>query len=131
MGVTSIPYDIRTWIYPGANPAADPSTWPLAVDISTKVRYPGDDGGQVISYTAGRQDEASQVDAGTLALTLDNRDGAFSTKNRAGPYYGKLSRNTPIIVGTVSGYDTFARTTTAPAVGTSDSGPRSPPTDPR
>jgi hypothetical protein len=122
MGVTSIPYDIRTWIYPGADPAADPSTWPMAVDVSAKVRYPGDDGGQVITYTDGRQDEAGQVDAGTLTLTLDNRDGAFSTKNRAGPYYGKLSRNTPIIVGTVSGYDTFTRTTTAPAVGTSDSG---------
>jgi hypothetical protein len=116
------PYDVRVWIYPGAPPSGSPTTWGLPLDISAYVRYPGDDGGQVISYTVGRGDEASQVDASTMTLTLDNRTGIFSTKNVASSLYGKLSRNTPIVVGMTTNKDTFTRTTTGGATGTSDTG---------
>lgn len=118
----SAPFDVRVWIYPGASPTAtDPGTWGLETDVSAFVRYPGSDGGQAIEYTAGRNDEASQVDPSTMNLTLDNRDGRFSTKNPTGPYYGSLRRNTPIRMGVVSGSDTFARTVSN-AWGTADSG---------
>lgn len=114
------PFTIKLWIYPGANPAASPSTWGLAQDISAYVRQPGQDGGQVISYTGGRQDEAAQVDAGTLSLSLDNRGGQFSTHNALGPWAGLLDTNTPYRFGMTSGLDTFTRT--AGSLGTSDSG---------
>lgn len=116
------PYDVRLWIYPGAPPAGSPTTWGVPTDVSSYLRYPGDDGGQAISYTVGRADEASQVDASTMTLTLDNRTGLFSTKNVASSLYGKLSRNTPIIMGTVTNSDTFSRTTSGGAIGTSNTG---------
>lgn len=51
-----------------------------------------------IEISRGRSDEASNVDPGECALTLDNRDGRFSPRNPMGPYYGQLGRNTPIRV---------------------------------
>lgn len=107
---------IKVRIYPGGNPA-DSSTWPNAVDISSYVRYPGSDGGQTISYSGGRQDEANRVDSSVLRLTLDNRDGRFSIHNPLGPYYGKLRRNTPITMGTVAFSDDFNRTNGALGAG--------------
>jgi hypothetical protein len=115
------PYDIRVWIYPGADPAGTPTTWGIPLDISAYVRHPGNDGGAPIVYTVGRGDEAAQVDASTMSLTLDNRTGLFSTKNVAGALYGKIRRNTPIVMGQVCGYDSFNRTTVG-TIGTSESG---------
>lgn len=115
------PFDVRVWLYPGADPAADPTDWGLEEDVSTYVRYPGGDGGQAITYARGRGDWASQLDAGTMSLTLDNRDGRFSTQNIAGAYYPDLKRNTPIRLGVVSGTDTFTRSS-ASGLGTADSG---------
>lgn len=120
MGTLTVPYDIRFWLYPGGNPSGTPTDWGLPLDCSTYVRYPGGDGGTAVSYTVGRSDEASQVDAATLSLTLDNRTGLFSTKNVASSLYGKLNRNTPCVLATLSGYDTFTRT--GATIGTSDSG---------
>lgn len=121
MPSTTVPYDMRLWIYPGANPSGTPTTWGLPLDVSAYVRYPGNDGGQAASYTVGRSDEASQVDAATLSLTLDNRTGLFSTKNVASTLYGKLRRNTPLVMGMTTGFDTFTRTVVG-GIGTSDSG---------
>jgi hypothetical protein len=115
------PFSVKLWIYPGANPASVPSSWGIPQDVSAYIRHPGNDGGQVITYTAGRQDEASQVDAGTLSLTLDNRAGQFSSHNALGQWAGLLDTNTPYQFGTVSGSDTFTRTV-ASGLGTSDSG---------
>jgi len=115
------PYNVRVWLYPGANPNLTPTNWGIPLDVSSYVRHPGDDGGAPISYTVGRQDEAAQVDAGTMTLTLDNRSGLFSTKNVASSLYGKLRRNTPIVMGMVSGYDSFDRVTVG-TIGTSESG---------
>lgn len=120
MGTSTIPYDIRLWMFPGANPSADSSLWGLPWDVSAKIRHSGSDGGQEISYQSGRMNEGGQVDPGACSLSLDNRLGWFSTQNAAGPKYGLISKNTPAILGMVTGYDTFTRTAAVP--GTSDSG---------
>lgn len=104
-------FDVRLWLYPGANPQADAALWePYAVDISSYIRHPGDDGGAAITYSGGKQDEANQVDSSLMNLTLDNRDGRFSTDNLIGPYAGLLDLNTPIRMGVRSWVDTFTRT---------------------
>lgn len=53
-----------------------------------------------INITRGRQDEAGDLEPGTLTLTLNNRDGRFSPRNPASPLYGNVGRNTPIRVTT-------------------------------
>lgn len=111
----------RVRLWPGKNTSTDATTWGLGVDITSYVRRPGQDGGQVISYSSGRQDEGNQIDAGTLNLTLDNRDGRWSPQNVNGPYYGLLKRNTPIQLSTDTGSDNFNRTAAA-GLGTSSSG---------
>lgn len=117
MTLNAAPYDVRVWIYPGVNPIG---VWPPNyTDISNYVRYPGNDGGQPISYSAGRQNEADQVDAGVMSLTLDNRDGRFSTSNPLSPYFPGLDLGTPIRLAGTSCRDTFTRTTSG-SLGTSD-----------
>ena len=74
----------------GADPSADPVTW-LWEDISTYIRYR--DG---ISTSTGRADWSSTVKQGEARLRLDNSDGQFTRRNPNSPYYGLLSRNTPI-----------------------------------
>jgi hypothetical protein len=103
-------FDVRVWLYPGADPDGDPSLWGAEEDISAYVRHPGNDGGAPITYSAGKGDEAPSVDASQMTLTLDNRDGRFSTDNILGPYYGDLDTNTPIQMGVVSFSDSFTRT---------------------
>lgn len=80
-------------IAPGADLTADPATWSW-VDISQWVRFKSG-----ISTTVGRRDQAGTVDPGRATLTIDNRDGRFSRRNPTGPYYGQLTRNTPIRMG--------------------------------
>lgn len=50
------------------------------------------------SIRHGRADEGGRADPARLTLTLDNRDGRFSSRNPTGPYYGLIGRNTPIRV---------------------------------
>ncbi|MEU6781501.1 hypothetical protein ABZ912_20035 [Nonomuraea angiospora] len=57
----------------------------------------------MVNIRRGRADEAGQVDPSTLSLTLDNRDGRFSPRRPTGPYYGQLTRNTPIRVAIADG----------------------------
>jgi hypothetical protein len=104
-------FDIRLWMYPGANPDSSASTWGTEEDISDYVRQPGQDGGAAITYSGGKGDEAPQPDAGQMSLTLDNRDGRFSTDNAAGPWYGELDIATPVRLGVASFVDAFTRTT--------------------
>lgn len=113
---------IKLWLYPGANPNSDPTNWePYVQDITAYVRRPGDDGGAPINYQGGRQDESSQTDAGQMTLTLDNRDGRFSTENIAGPWYGLIDLNTPIRLGVYGSADNFNRTVSG-SWGTSSDG---------
>jgi hypothetical protein len=103
--------DIKLWLYPGANPNSTPDAWePYFVDISAYVRRPGQDGGRAIQYSAGKQDESTTTDAGQMTLTLDNRDGRFSTEKIDGPYYGLIDTNTPIRLGVTAVSDPFTRT---------------------
>lgn len=116
----AVPFHPILRIFPGASPDA-PDTWDQGEDISAYVRYPGNGGGQPITYSSGRPDEAATVDPGKMSLTLDNSDGRFSTHNPLGPYYGQLSRNTPAVLSMVSGEDDFGRTE-ATGWGTSSGG---------
>jgi hypothetical protein len=103
--------DVRVWLYPGANPQSDPALWESSfVDISAKIRRPGQDGGAPITYSGGKQDESTVTDAGQMSLTLDNRDGQFSTDKIDGPYYGLIDTNTPIRLGVTILTDPFTRT---------------------
>lgn len=103
--------DMRLWLYPGANPNSAPDQWEsFYADISQYVRRPGQDGGMAIRYTAGKQDESTQTDAGQMQLTLDNRDGRFSTDKIDGPWYGLIDTNTPIRLGVGITTDPFNRT---------------------
>lgn len=115
------PWDVRLWLYPGASPAVSADSWGLEQDISGYIRHVGSEGGQAITYARGKPDAASRVDPGSMTLTLDNSDGRFSTRNAMGPYYPLLARNTPIRLGVVCGFDTFA-TAHASGWGTSSSG---------
>jgi hypothetical protein len=56
------------------------------------------------SHEAGR---AMDTAPGTGTLTLNNRDGRFSRTNAAGPYYGQLTRNTPIWVTVDAGLGAY------------------------
>src|SRR6266568_1062288 len=46
-----------------------------------------------ITIGRGRPNEASTISPGALGLTINNRDGRFSPRNPAGPYFGDLGRN--------------------------------------
>jgi len=93
----------RVEIAPGANPAGDPSAY-VWVDAG-KRRAKVD-----VSITAGRDDEANEVEAGSFSATMDNRDGRLSPRNILGPYYGALGQGTPLryVMDRVS--DPFTRT---------------------
>lgn len=54
---------------------------------------------QGVEITRGRADEAGRPDAQTCKLKLRNRDGRYSPRNPASPYYGILGRNVPLRVG--------------------------------
>jgi hypothetical protein len=78
------------------NPGTLPGTW---TDISQWCM------GQM-SWGMGRDAEFDNCQAGTLTLTLDNRDRRFDPKNSAGPYFGNLKARRRIRV-TISGTVVF------------------------
>lgn len=49
-----------------------------------------------VTITRGRPDESSSVNPSAMTAQFNNRDGRFSVKNPLGPYFGQLSRNTPV-----------------------------------
>lgn len=57
----------------------------------------------MVNIERGRADYGAQVDESTCKLTLNNRDGRYSPRNPVGPYYGQLTRNTPIRVAIADG----------------------------
>lgn len=93
----------RIEIAPGANPAGDPSLWSWTDAGKRRAKID-------ITMTGGRDDEASEVEAGSLNVTMDNRDGRLSPRNILGPYYGNLGSGTPLrcVLDRVS--DPFTRT---------------------
>jgi hypothetical protein len=105
----------RVEIAPGASPADDPSTF--AWVSAGKRRQTSD-----ITITAGRDDEASSVEAGTMSATMDDRDGNLSPRNILGKWYGSLEKNTPVRVVMDRAADPFTRTVGAGSWGTSPDG---------
>ncbi|MGE5830039.1 MAG: hypothetical protein ACM30G_17010, partial [Micromonosporaceae bacterium] len=85
---------LLTRIAPGADLSADPATWSWS-EISEFVRW---DGGNGIGVEDGRRDGSGLVTTTTARMMLDNRDGRFSRRNPASPYFGQLSTRTPIWV---------------------------------
>lgn len=72
-----------------ATPAAS-RTW---TDVSDYVELQAG-----VSVTGGRGDERGTVDANSLTLTLDNRDGRFTPGRSASPYYPNVKIGKPIRV---------------------------------
>jgi hypothetical protein len=84
------PLVTRVHIALGADPSVSYLTWNW-LDITEFVRH---DLG--VAVTAGRQDERGQVTASRCQIKLENNDGRFTRRNKLGPYYGLLTKNTPI-----------------------------------
>lgn len=55
-----------------------------------------------VSIKRGTSANSSSPEPSRLTLTLNNRDGRFSSRNPMSPYYGLLGRNTPIRVSVPS-----------------------------
>jgi hypothetical protein len=84
------PLVLKTEAAFGANPNRDPAYWAgLWTDIS-------DDARSAATIERGRADEASTVQPSSLTLKLDNTAGRYVRQNPYGPYYGLLSKNTPL-----------------------------------
>lgn len=98
------PVPIVVEIAPGANPAADPSTWAWT-DITqyTTAR----DGG--VKTSVGKADEFGTAGSSTCTVTVNNVGGRFVPRNPTGPYYPNLRRNTPLRVRVQAATDTFTR----------------------
>lgn len=75
-------------------------TW---VDITAYVMQRDGSGG--ISISRGQPNEASGTDPSRCTFQLNNRDGRFSPRNPASPYFGLIGRNTPLRVSVPSGND--------------------------
>jgi hypothetical protein len=65
-----------------------------------------------ITIERGRKDEGSRVDPGQCTLTLNNRDGRWSSRKPDGPYYGLIGRNTQVRVSVDAGASYLATTGT-------------------
>lgn len=70
-----------------------PASSRVWTDVSQWVELAGG-----ISIGYGRQDERSQADANTLALTLDNADGRFTPGRPSSPYFPTVKLYRPIRV---------------------------------
>jgi hypothetical protein len=67
-------------------------------------------GGDRVTIAHGATAEGWRAQPSTCDFTLDNRDGRYSPRNPAGPYYGGLGRNTPLRVSLGQLADDFDRT---------------------
>lgn len=56
-----------------------------------------------ITHTRGRKGDGKAVDPATCSVRLKSPDGLFARRNPRSPYYGQLSRNTPMEVSVLSG----------------------------
>ncbi|MBO0917542.1 hypothetical protein [Streptomyces laculatispora] len=77
------PLDVRTEIQVGG-------AW-VDVTADTYTRDP-------ITISRGTADEASSTEPSTCSLTLNNREGKYSSRNPLSPYFGLIGRNTPLRV---------------------------------
>lgn len=101
----SSPLTVRVQIALGADLTASHLTWNW-LDITPWVRH---DLG--ITIVRGRRDESARVAPSRCTLKLDNPDGRWTRRKPTGPYFGLLTKNTPIWieVNPGSGYVTRYR----------------------
>lgn len=105
------PYGFVAEVAPGADPSASPSTWDFTSD---GVRWRQRSG---ITVSGGRDDEADDIEAGSMAATFDARDGRLSPRNVLGPWFGLIGTNTPVRLMLPTIVDTFDRTVAAGSLG--------------
>jgi hypothetical protein len=108
--------DIRVDIAPDAEPDGDQNDW-LWRDISSYRRQSGD-----VEINYGRNDEASEVEAGDATATFSLRDGLLSPRNPTSELYGRIGPNTPIRYRLRIVEDTFNGRTVASGWGTASDG---------
>lgn len=80
----------RVWLALAYDPSLPWWQWGWA-DVTEWVRK---DLG--ITVDAGRRNESTRVNSARCQLKFDNRDGRFVRRNPLSPYFGLLTRNTPI-----------------------------------
>jgi hypothetical protein len=73
----------------------------LWTDITSRVMTRSGNG--TVAITRGEPNEGAATQPASCQLELQNRDGLFSTRNPASPYFGKLARNQPLRVSVPSG----------------------------
>lgn len=92
---------------PDTGPFEPPNWEPfpsITVGGQTKGRIRASDG---IQIRRGRTDELQQFEAGTMSLTIDNRDRYFDPLNASSPYYGLLKPNVPVQIRATFGGTTY------------------------
>ncbi|MEX3206083.1 hypothetical protein [Streptomyces acidiscabies] len=67
-----------------------------------------------VTHRRGRAYRATAADPSEASLTIPNRDGRWTARNPEGPYYGLLSRNTPLRLTVQGGPVTYLDMTGAP-----------------
>jgi hypothetical protein len=80
------PLDLRTELDLSADGWTDATDYPMQREGTSPP----------VTLQRGRQDESTQATASSASFELNNRDGRFSPLNPTGPYYGQLSKNTPV-----------------------------------
>ncbi len=84
--------DIIVEAYLGADPTADPATWPTATDLSSRLlRNP-------IPIQKGRRPGQRTLSAGSCVLWLDNSDGALTPLLATSAYYPDWDLGVPVRV---------------------------------
>lgn len=74
----------------GADPTADPGTWPAATDLSARLLE------RPINITRGRRQNQRTAAAGTCTFWLDNDDGALTPLLATSPYYPEWDLGVPM-----------------------------------
>jgi len=83
---------IKVYAYLGADPTADPSTWPEPVDLSSRLLK------RDIGLRTGRQPGQRTAAAGQLTLWLDNEDGELTPLMVTSQYYPHWDIGVPMAV---------------------------------
>ncbi|WKU08016.1 hypothetical protein [Micromonospora sp. HUAS LYJ1] len=90
--LTGDPLEVRVRIAFGAAIAADPATWTWT-DVTEWWHISED-----VAISWGRSQGADQPETSTLALTLKNTDGRFTSGHPMSPYWPNVRKWTPISV---------------------------------
>lgn len=109
------PYDVGFEFAPGAD-LSNPGAW-MYEDLSGRRRA-----SVPIEFEYGQPDESGTVEAGSGAVTFDDRDAELSPWNPYGQWYGQLGANVPARVRIPVWWDDFDRPAASNTWGTSSSG---------